>query len=216
MGGEKKRFKDPIYGYIKINKDFVTNFIDTPCFQRLRYITQTSYSPVYPSALHNRFSHSLGVYHLGEIVYTHIELFLKTNKGFKYKKESIKWVENHKNIFLAACLLHDVGHAPFSHTGEKFYETYITDFNDIVNDMISRHGNCDFKDIARSNGESADLHECMSVYIAFKTFDYYFDGLEAETKEFFARCITGYKYKNDELELTQIKNCVIELLNGNL
>ena len=26
-----------------------------------------------------------------------------------------------KATFLLACLLHDVGHAPFSHTGEKFY-----------------------------------------------------------------------------------------------
>jgi HD superfamily phosphohydrolase len=42
--------------------------IDTEAFQRLRRIVQTSYEPLYPSATHNRFVHSLGVYHLGAIV----------------------------------------------------------------------------------------------------------------------------------------------------
>ena len=37
-----KKFKDPIYGYIKIPKTIVTRIIDTPEFQRLRYIKQTS------------------------------------------------------------------------------------------------------------------------------------------------------------------------------
>ena len=62
-----KKFKDPIYGYIKIPKTIVTRIIDTPEFQRLRYIKQTSYLPVYSAALHNRFIHSLGVYFLGGI-----------------------------------------------------------------------------------------------------------------------------------------------------
>lgn len=38
-------------------------------FQRLRNIVQTSYAPLYSAAVHNRFIHSLGVYHLGEIAY---------------------------------------------------------------------------------------------------------------------------------------------------
>ena len=60
-----KRFKDPIYGYIEIPGNVVKEIIDTPEFQRLRYIKQTSYLPVYSAALHNRFIHSLGVYYLG-------------------------------------------------------------------------------------------------------------------------------------------------------
>ena len=63
-----KQFKDPIYGYVEIPRNYVSEIIDTAEFQRLRRIIQTSYSPLYPSAIHNRFVHSIGVYHLGHIV----------------------------------------------------------------------------------------------------------------------------------------------------
>lgn len=63
-----KRYKDPIYGYIEIKEDLVSQVVDTVVFQRLRDIIQTSYSPLYSSAVHNRFVHSIGVYHLGKIV----------------------------------------------------------------------------------------------------------------------------------------------------
>lgn len=42
-----KRFKDPIYGYIEIEDSIMQDVIDTACFQRLRYIRQTSYAPLY-------------------------------------------------------------------------------------------------------------------------------------------------------------------------
>ena len=64
---EYKRLKDPIYGYIQIPKAYMTEIVDSATFQRLRRIIQTSYSPLYSSAVHNRFVHSLGVYHLGAI-----------------------------------------------------------------------------------------------------------------------------------------------------
>ena len=65
---ECKRFKDPIYGYIAVERSLIDNIIDTAGFQRLRNIIQTSYSPLYSSAVHNRFVHSLGVYYLGHLV----------------------------------------------------------------------------------------------------------------------------------------------------
>lgn len=55
-----KRLKDPIYGYIEIPLQYMNNIIDTSVFQRLRRIIQTSYSPLYSSAVHNRFVHSIG------------------------------------------------------------------------------------------------------------------------------------------------------------
>ena len=61
-----KRFKDPVYGYIHVSEKYI-NIIDTAVFQRLRRVIQTSYAPLYSSAVHNRFVHSMGVYHLGEI-----------------------------------------------------------------------------------------------------------------------------------------------------
>ena len=64
---EFKRIKDPIYGYIQIPVTYMTDIVDTSAFQRLRRILQTSYSPLYSSAVHNRFVHSMGVYYLGEL-----------------------------------------------------------------------------------------------------------------------------------------------------
>jgi len=117
---KQKIFKDPIYGYISVPCDFVDTFIDHPVFQRLRRIIQTSYSPLYPTALHNRFVHSLGVYHLGRLALENIENSLKEATE---KVTPDFPLDNYKELFLAACLLHDIGHTPFSHIGEKFYET---------------------------------------------------------------------------------------------
>lgn len=64
---EVKKIKDPLYGYIPVDMDYIKGIIDTPEFQRLRRVIQTSYSPLYSSTLHNRFVHSLGVFYLGSI-----------------------------------------------------------------------------------------------------------------------------------------------------
>ena len=59
---------DNIHGYIDINP-IAQSIIDTPEFQRLRYIHQTGVLYlVYPTANHSRFEHSIGVYHLGTIM----------------------------------------------------------------------------------------------------------------------------------------------------
>lgn len=56
--------RDPIYGPIPLDP-VARELIDTPEFQRLRRVQQLSLaSLVYPSAMHTRFEHSLGVYHL--------------------------------------------------------------------------------------------------------------------------------------------------------
>ena len=67
-----KQIKDPIYGYINIEDDFIS-VIDTPEYQRLRNVIQTSYQALYPSALHNRFTHSIGVFHLGKRLLHHFK-----------------------------------------------------------------------------------------------------------------------------------------------
>ncbi|KAJ8361318.1 hypothetical protein SKAU_G00178430 [Synaphobranchus kaupii] len=64
-----KIFNDPIHGSIELHPHLVS-IIDTPEFQRLRYIKQMgSVYFVYPGACHNRFEHSIGVAYLaGELV----------------------------------------------------------------------------------------------------------------------------------------------------
>ncbi len=68
-------FKDPVHGYIEVPKDYCRRFIDTPIFQRLRSIEQTSMRPLFPGARHDRFVHSLGVYHPSSTVLK-IEVFV--------------------------------------------------------------------------------------------------------------------------------------------
>ncbi|KAJ8361309.1 hypothetical protein SKAU_G00178340 [Synaphobranchus kaupii] len=62
-------FNDPIHGSIELHP-YLVFIIDTPEFQRLRYIKQMgSVYFVYPGACHNRFEHSIGVAHLaGELI----------------------------------------------------------------------------------------------------------------------------------------------------
>jgi len=69
---KNKIIRDPIYGYISIPGQYYIDFIDTPIFQRLRRIEQTSMRVLYPSAHHDRFAHSMGVYYLGSIAFYHI------------------------------------------------------------------------------------------------------------------------------------------------
>lgn len=201
-----KRIKDPIYGYIKIPVIYMTNIVDTAVFQRLRRVIQTSYSPLYSSAVHNRFVHSMGVFYLGELTVNQLikEIQQKINLSMD--------LERIGELFKLACLLHDVGHAPFSHTGEGFYLGEDHDYTQLHNKLIETIGNESFsKDIPEDSSFAAAPHEIMSAIIGILEFEMFFDSVDQ--KEFFARCITGYKYSEGTIE-NNIKNCFISMLNS--
>ena len=196
-----KVLKDPVYGYIEIQADIINKVIDKPEFQRLRRIVQTSYMPLYASATHNRFTHSLGVYHLGNIAINAIN---------EKNPDIFKLLPNFDKVFLYACLLHDVGHAPFSHTGEKFYLnplgnstklhehlTRLVNLKDLKNDILST--------------KAAAPHEIMSAIVGLELFSGIFSS--EDEKDFFARAITGYHY-NIHNQKNDVKNCLIDLLNS--
>ncbi len=127
---EEKIFSDPIYGYINIPNYFVKNLIDTNYFQRLRNIDQTGMKVLYQNVKHDRFCHSLGVFHLGrkaiETLYLDIDK-LDFVRGDQLP--SFFW-QNTKVMFLIACLLHDIGHTPFSHSLEEqvLNNSFVQDF----------------------------------------------------------------------------------------
>lgn len=89
-------------------------FIDTPEFQKLRYIKQLGcLSHVFPGATHSRFEHSLGT---GHVAKTFIELLIKNNPQ-RYPDE-----EQRKSAIFTVTLagiMHDIGHGPFSHTFDQ-------------------------------------------------------------------------------------------------
>ena len=85
----------------------VRQVIDTADFRRLARISQLGLvSLVYPAAHHTRFEHSLGVFRLGL-------LYLKRLAHDERFQAAIS--PENAEIFLAAALLHDLGHWPFCH-----------------------------------------------------------------------------------------------------
>ena len=102
--------KDPLYGYIRLT-EIERNVIDTLAVQRLRRIRQLAGADfVYPAANHTRFEHVLGTMYLAGVVSENLPVHLT--------------IEERQRIRLAA-LLHDVGHAPFSHLFEPLLLKYM-------------------------------------------------------------------------------------------
>jgi len=193
------RIKDPLYGYIELAPRY-SAIIDTPEFQRLRNIRQTGYQSLYPSALHNRFVHSLGVFHLGNKAY---ECFQKN-----VPKEMEKILTPIKETFLLACLLHDVGHSPFSHTGEKFYSMGI----DFISTLSNQVNDSNFSKDIKMGGYGKE-HEAMSALIGSRLCK----NIPSFDTDLFVRAIIGLKYKNNINDMNiVVKNALIEMLNGEL
>lgn len=71
-----KVIRDPIHGDIVIKDKFV-DLIDTPEFQRLRRISQLGLTNLlFPAAEHSRFSHSIGTYHIMQLLIDHFKKIL--------------------------------------------------------------------------------------------------------------------------------------------
>ena len=210
---ETKLFKDPLYGYINIPDYYVSEIIDTATFQRLRRIVQTSYSPLYPSATHNRFEHSFGVYYLGEIAGNSLTLAIQNNDKIK---DLTDW-SRIKDVFLLSCLLHDVGHAPFSHTGEQFFldnTVARNQYADLHKTLISLVEHEKFKDdVPNEDSQSAPPHELMSAIVGLQNFSNHLRN--SFEKNLFARCITGYKFSETD-KIHRLYNCYISLLNSKI
>lgn len=101
--------RDPVHGSIGIGV-YEEPIIEHPFFQRLRNILQLGLSEyAFPGATHTRYLHSIGVSHLASIAFD--KIFHSVSMG---EKEKIRL----KMTLKLAALLHDVGHAPLSHSTE--------------------------------------------------------------------------------------------------
>ncbi len=104
----QKIINDPVFGFITIPNEFIYSLIKHPFFQRLNRIKQLGLSSiVYPGAQHTRFLHSIGA----------MFLMNEAIKQLKQKEQNI--TEEESNAALAAILMHDIGHGPFSHVLEN-------------------------------------------------------------------------------------------------
>lgn len=98
--------RDPVWGHIYLSDPF-KKIIQTREFQQLSRIKQLGPSHLlYPGATHTRLSHSLGVFHIALKLIQH---FIQRDKNIPVTPEGTR-------AFLAAALLHDLGHFPFTHS----------------------------------------------------------------------------------------------------
>ena len=112
--------KDSVHDHIEV-EGVAADLLDTPAVQRLRRIAQLgTVRLVYPSANHTRFEHSLGVYHLADRAL-----------------DSLSVEGREAERVRAAALLHDVGHAPFSHNVEELLHRHTGLYHDDVDDIIA-------------------------------------------------------------------------------
>ena len=106
--------KDPVHGAMQFNTEennWIKPFIDSENFQRLRQIKQLGLADlIFPGAVHNRFSHGIGSCYIASQICNKLGLS-----------------DEDKQKAILACLLHDIGHGPFSHAFEEiFYKQSIT------------------------------------------------------------------------------------------
>jgi uncharacterized protein len=114
----QQRIRDPLHDLIEFNVErsqierVLWSVVQTRPFQRLRRIKQLGFSDfVYPGATHSRLLHSVGVFHTARRLMTVIDKYVPAPDA---KADQA----------LAAALLHDVGHGPFSHAFEKIGERF--------------------------------------------------------------------------------------------
>ncbi|WP_284309944.1 HD domain-containing protein [Labrys miyagiensis] len=116
-----KRLRDPVHGLIIFDENqaidmLAWKLVDTLEFQRLRRIRQLGVSEfTFPSAVHTRFAHSIGVFHTARTLVEVLKREMRRNEQ--------TFDEEVAEVALAAALLHDLGHGPFSHTFEGVQES---------------------------------------------------------------------------------------------
>jgi HD superfamily phosphohydrolase len=105
---KNKIVNDPVWGFIGLDSDLHLELIEHAYFQRLRRIKQLGLSSlVYPGANHTRFEHAIGT------------MYLVRSALDVLKKKGNKITEEEEEGVMAALLLHDIGHGPFSHALEQ-------------------------------------------------------------------------------------------------
>lgn len=174
-------FKDVVLGYINVPKAVVDKLIDHKIFQRLQDVAQTGMETLYPGATHNRFCHSVGVYHLAKMAFRCFQKNVQRQHGAEIYEQV---AGNHAScervwnrwcfLFETAALLHDCGHSPLSHSLEFLYDVnYPAKSCDrLLYDLFQGSPNFQDNFYRRKKGETGqDLqkacgapHERMSAY----------------------------------------------------
>lgn len=109
--------RDPVHGLVSFEakeEHIIERLLATAQVQRLRRIRQLGFTSLaYPGADHTRFSHSLGAAHV-------MTRFVRRLRDLHDElPQDQRLDEDRAREALAAALLHDLGHGPFSHLFES-------------------------------------------------------------------------------------------------
>lgn len=163
---KKKIINDPVYGFVSIPSGFIFDLIQHPYLQRLRYIKQVSMTHlVYPGALHTRFQHVIGAMHL-------MQLAIDT-----LRSKDVLISDLEEEAVLAAILLHDIGHGPFSHSLEHTIIDGVS--HEVISALLMDKLNLEFEgklDLAitifNNQYERRFLHQLVSSQLDTDRMDY--------------------------------------------
>lgn len=142
--------RDPIHGAIHVS-DAERLVLDHPFFQRLRSIKQVGFTELaFPGATHSRYLHSVGVMHLSG------QAFDAAFRGWDFSSQARR--EALRQTVRLAALLHDIGHAPFSHC---------TEF--AMPDLSALELEVYRADVLQARGDQQASHEDYTIGILTKT-----------------------------------------------
>jgi len=123
--------KDPVHGTMQFTSaedSWVKPFIDSSNFQRLRHIKQLGMGDfIFPGAVHTRFNHCLGCSYIASQIAHKIGL-----------------ADEERQLVMIACLLHDIGHGPFSHAFEGIFYDKLIKHEDWTPYFLMDYGTKDF------------------------------------------------------------------------
>ncbi|XP_060912847.1 deoxynucleoside triphosphate triphosphohydrolase SAMHD1-like [Labrus mixtus] len=201
-----KVFNDPIHGSIELHP-LLIKIIDTPQFQRLRFIKQLGgVYFVYPGASHNRFEHSIGVGYLAG----------KLAEDLRSRQPELEISDEDVLCVQIAGLCHDLGHGPFSHLYDGMFLPKALEKKEEMRrngelgeeekleEWKHEKGSCDMLDhLVRQN----DLKPEMEKYGLIPEDDITF------IKEMIAGPLQESKEQEDEKGYCDIINTLVELID---
>jgi len=195
---EQQRIRDPLHDLIEFNveksqlENVLWRVIQTRPFQRLRRIKQLGFSDfVYPGATHSRLLHSVGVFHTARRLVKVIEKYLPEDARSKQA--------------LAAALLHDLGHGPFSHAFEKIGERFNLKManHEAVSDILIRDSEISEELQEMGSGFANDVADMVSssgertIYSAIVSSQFDADRLDYMRRD---RLMTGSQHAGIDFE----------------